>query len=119
MAETPPASAIVLIFNSFAAFNVFSNNTFVTAFSKLAAKSALFTSGFLWCKLITAVFIPLKLKSKFSKWVSGRGIFASPSLASLSIFGPPGYPRPITLATLSNASPIASSLVLPSISNSF
>ena len=40
-------------------------------------------------------------------------MFGSPSFASLSTLGPPGYPNPITLATLSNASPIASSLVLP------
>jgi hypothetical protein len=32
-------------------------------------------------------------------------------LSSASNFGPPGYPNPITLATLSNASPAASSLV--------
>lgn len=45
-------------------------------------------------------------------------MFDSPSLASLSILGPPGYSSSITLATLSNASPTASSRVLPSISNS-
>ena len=38
-----------------------------------------------------------------------------PSFAKLSILGPPGYPKPTTLATLSKASPIASSLVLPNI----
>ena len=43
-------------------------------------------------------------------------MFGSPSFASLSTLGPPGYPNPITLATLSKASPIASSLVLPNIS---
>ena len=31
----------------------------------------------------------------------------------LSILGPPGYPKPIALATLSKASPAASSLVFP------
>ena len=36
-----------------------------------------------------------------------------PSFASLSIFGPPGYPRPMARATLSKASPAASSLVRP------
>ena len=36
----------------------------------------------------------------------------------LSILGPPGYPSPIALATLSKASPAASSLVSPIISNS-
>ena len=77
----------------------------------------MFISGVLWWRFITAVFIPLKLKSKFSKRVLGKVIFGVPSLASLSTLGPPGYPKPITLATLSKASPIASSLVLPSISN--
>ena len=38
---------------------------------------------------ITAVFIPLKLKSKFSKCVFGSCIFGFPSFANLSIFGPP------------------------------
>ena len=33
----------------------------------------------------------------------------------LSILGPPGYPKPIALATLSKASPAASSLVFPKI----
>ena len=41
-----------------------------------------------------------------------------PSCANLSTLGPPGYPNPTTLATLSNASPIASSLVFPKTSNS-
>lgn len=41
-----------------------------------------------------------------------------PSFANLSTFGPPGYPSPTTLATLSKASPMASSLVLPNTSNS-
>ena len=36
--------------------------------------------------------------------------------ARASILGPPGYPRPIALATLSKASPAASSRVRPSIS---
>ncbi len=69
--------------------------------------------GVLWFKFITAVFIPLKLKSKFSKCVFGKSYSGVPVFASLSTFGPPGYPKPTTLATLSNASPIASSLVLP------
>ena len=46
--------------------------------------------GFLWFKFITAVFIPLKLKSKFSKCVLGSSIFASPCFAKASTFGPPG-----------------------------
>ena len=39
-------------------------------------------------------------------------ILASPFKAHFSILGPPGYPNPKTLATLSNASPIASSWVV-------
>ena len=96
---------------------MFSINTSVTAFSKLALKFALFIFGILWFKLITAVFTPLKLKSKFSKCVFGKLYSGIPLLASLSSFGPPGYPNPTTLATLSNASPIASSLVFPNTSN--
>ena len=42
--------------------------------------------------------------------------FGSPSWETFSIFGPPGYPSPIARATLSNASPAASSLVRPRIS---
>ena len=62
--------------------------------------------------------MPLKLKSKLSILAIGSSILAVPSFARLSTFGPPGYPRPTTLATLSKASPIASSRVLPIISNS-
>ena len=51
---------------------MFSINTSVTAFSKLEHKSALFILGVLWFKFITAVFIPLKLKSKFPKCVFGN-----------------------------------------------
>ncbi len=38
---------------------------------------------------------------------------ASPSAASRSTAGPPGKPRPSSFAALSNASPIASSRVVP------
>ena len=40
-----------------------------------------------------------------------------PSFAALSTFGPPGYPSPTARATLSKASPAASSIVRPMISN--
>ena len=40
-----------------------------------------------------------------------------PCFASFSISGPPGYCRPKILATLSNASPAASSTVSPSFSH--
>ena len=46
----------------------------------------------------------------------GRGKLkrlALPCLASFWISGPPGYLRPMSLATLSKASPAASSLVWP------
>ena len=89
-ADTPPANAIVFKFSFSHAFIAFSINTSVTAFSKLAARSALFRSGVLCFKFITAVFIPLKLKSRFSKCVFGSCIFGFPSFANLSIFGPPG-----------------------------
>ena len=75
-------------------------------------------SFLLWFVFITAVYIPLKLKFKPSVWVFGSSMFASPSFDNLSILGPPGYGRFIILATLSKASPIASSLVLPKISKS-
>ena len=45
-------------------------------------------------------------------------MLADPVFAKLSTFGPPGYPSPTTLATLSKASPTASSLVFPRISYS-
>ena len=69
----------------------------------------------------TAVFSPLKLKSSRSSWRNGtreanaRGIAGA---ASRSTAGPPGKPRPSRLATLSNASPAASSSVPPSSSKS-
>ena len=90
MAETPPASATVCIPVCSIAFCTLFINISDTVFSKLLHKSVLFISGFLWCKFITAVFIPLKLKSKFSKWVFGSSMFAFPSCASLSTLGPPG-----------------------------
>ena len=47
--------------------------------------------------------------------VPGAGIYYT-AWETFSIFGPPGYPSPIARATLSNASPAASSLVRPRIS---
>lgn len=88
LADTPPAKATVFTFVCSIAFLIFSVKISVITFSKLAHKSALFISGFLWFKFITAVFIPLKLKSKFSKCVFGNFIFACPSFASLSTLGP-------------------------------
>lgn len=66
-AETPPAKTNLSVFICFIAFFVFSIKISVTVFSKLAHKLALFILGSLWFKFITAVFIPLKLKSKLSK----------------------------------------------------
>lgn len=72
------------------AFFTLSISISVVVFSKLAHKSALLISGSLWCKLITAVLIPLKLKFKPSILDFGNFILASPSYANLSILGPPG-----------------------------
>ena len=50
----------------------------------------------------------------FTSWKLALGntiAFGFPSFANLSILGPPGYPSPKALATLSYASPAASSLV--------
>ena len=68
----------------------------------------------------TAVLRPLNEKSKrCGPWPrsSGRGNSNRPGVpvaASRSIAGPPGYPSPSRVATLSNASPAASSRVWPS-----
>ena len=81
-----------------------------------AATSATSASGCLRTYCTTAVFSPENEKS----WPSlriGRGnriASGSPSRARRSIAGPPGYPRPRNRATLSNASPAASSTVSPS-----
>src|SRR5207248_128270 len=64
----------------------------------------------------TAVLRPENENSKPSSRI-GRGNVkrvGSPWAASRSIAGPPGYPRPRSVATLSNASPAASSRVAPS-----
>ena len=65
----------------------------------------------------TAVFRPEKERSQPSRSSSGRGSAkrrGSPAAASRSTSGPPGWPRPRSFATLSNASPGASSIVPPS-----
>ena len=65
----------------------------------------------------TAVFSPLKLKSRSPECSIGRGnltISGRPCSASCARTGPPGYGRPSSLAVLSNASPAASSSVSPS-----
>ena len=63
-----------------------------------------------------AVFRPLKLKSSPSPGAErGNGkASGSPSRASRSRAGPPGYGRPSIRAPLSKASPAASSRVCPS-----
>ena len=70
-----------------------------------------FEEDLAWCR---AVFNPLKLKFSESSMLRGRlNRFGSPLCARFSISGPPGYPNPSILATLSNASPAASSTVRP------
>ena len=86
---------------------------------KLAARSRLVASVLseLSHARATAVFSPAKEKS--APCVPDRGLGrrkapASPPSAQRSTCGPPGKPRPITLAVLSKASPAASSSVEPS-----
>ena len=63
---------------------------------------------------IIEVFNPLKLKSRLSIFGLPKvKALILPSLAYLSINGPPGYFSPKTFADLSNASPAASSSVEP------
>src|SRR5579875_1316272 len=65
----------------------------------------------------TAVFRPANEKSSVPSWYLARGNLiasGSPEAAALSIGGPPGNGMPSTLATLSYASPAASSIVAPS-----
>src|SRR5204862_3932970 len=65
----------------------------------------------------TAVLSPEKEKSNPGRSSIGRGksnASARPCAASWSIGGPPGKPSPSRLATLSYASPAASSSVAPS-----
>ena len=65
----------------------------------------------------TALLSPAKEKCGSLDPTSGRGsgtAVASPSIAARSTAGPPGKPRPSSLAVLSNASPAASSIVVAS-----
>ncbi len=65
----------------------------------------------------SAVLSPEKEKSGCSEWSIGLGNgnrSRTPSRASRSMRTPPGYPRPSSFATLSKASPAASSRVCPS-----
>ena len=100
-------------------------STSQTASWKLAATSASGTSSPSRCRVstqrATAVFSPENEKSKRClSWsfraVSPRGnaTYAGSPVAALSMSGPPGYGRPSTRATLSYASPAASSMVEPS-----
>ena len=69
---------------------------------------------------IAAVLRPEKEKSQFLTFVRGLGskkLDGSPLIASLSIAGPPGYPRSSALATLSKHSPAESSIVDPKVIN--
>ena len=63
--------------------------------------------------LSSAVASQIELHARF-----GGVVPEIASRASASIAGPPGYPRPRKRATLSKASPAASSIVVPSSSNS-
>ncbi len=125
LAETPPPRAIVGILCSLAARIVLVTSTSTTAASNDAQISGMCTLIFLALQVLTwfktAVFKPLKLKSSefFSSHARGNFIWwGFPSSARLATWGPPGYGRPSNLATLSKASPAASSLVLPKHVNS-
>src|SRR3989338_8255119 len=81
-----------------------------------AATSATDASGCASRYTRTAVFNPEKLKSESPLSIIGRGnaiAFGFPSSAIFDTAGPPGYPSPRSFATLSNASPAASSRVAP------
>jgi hypothetical protein len=99
-------------------------STSVTASWKLAATSATGTdspAASLACThRDTAVFSPENEKSNRWRsmsrpWVNPRGksMTTCPSRAARSMCGPPGKGNPSTRATLSNASPAASSIVDP------
>ena len=102
-----------------AAFTVFCTSSLTTVAWNDAAMSATSRSASGWCRLTysdTAVFSPLNEKS--GAWsvicATGNGIaLGAPARAVFSIKGPPGKPRPRSLATLSKASPAASSRVWP------
>ncbi len=65
----------------------------------------------------TAVLRPEKEKSQPGLRHIGRGNWqrcGSPPVAAFSTAGPPGKPRPSSLAVLSKHSPTASSMMVPS-----
>jgi hypothetical protein len=67
---------------------------------------------------LTAVLSPEYERSKFPESIIPRGksnACGLPLDERRSITGPPGKPSPSSFATLSNASPIASSRVVPTI----
>src|SRR5262249_37941769 len=88
-------------------------STSTTAAWNDAATSATSASGLRRQYVTTAVFSPENEKSSPSVAIGrGNGIASgSPRSDSASIAGPPGYPSPRNRATLSNASPAASSTV--------
>src|SRR5579885_2025304 len=118
LAATPPVSTIVETLNWRAAASVGRISISTTVSWKLAAKSsaATPTAASLRKKVATAVLIPLKLKSRGAPLTRARGsrmrLWLPRRLIS-SIILPPGYPSAIILATLSKASPAASSRVRP------
>ena len=127
LAATPPATTKWCFLSeltsrssmkNFIAFRERSFSTSQTASWKLAAIFALSVSVLLEALYArdTAVFNPANEKSAWLLPINGLGkstAFASPLFARRSTFGPPGKPSPITFAVLSNASPAASSNVLP------
>jgi hypothetical protein len=98
------------------------NIHFATKAWKLAATSTVDTSGLARTWFTTAVLSPENEKSKRCRAMSlpavsprGKVTYArSPPVATRSICGPPGNGSPRTRATLSKASPAASSIVAPS-----
>ena len=123
LAATPPATASVGTGCAASARRVFSDSTSATARWKAAQMSARSARRRPPCAATaasrarsTAVFRPEKLMSKPGRSSNGRGSGTregSPDAASTSTAGPPGWPRPRIFATLSNASPGASSMVPP------
>ena len=118
-ATTPPPRTIVRTPRSSAAAIVLSTSTSTTASWNEAARSGsdgslpASRSALTW--RTTAVFRPDSEKS-YPRSVAARGkrmASGSPSRASRSSTGPPGNPNPMNRATLSKASPAASSRVCP------
>ena len=117
LAATPPVSTMRLIPWCSAAFTVLRTSILTTVAWNEAAMSAISArpSGprrLTWND--TDVLTPLKEKSAPPSLICASGnviAFGSPSTAVRSMTGPPGNPRPRSFATLSNASPAASSRV--------